>query len=238
MHAFMFTSQHVGKMPAMMKGAMNIHTRRRVLGTAVLIGICAMGIGTAWAIDVKLSAEDAQKALEAGRVPMEKANLPEEVKKVLQQASLAARVGADPEKDPCGASAILRTKRYRLEAFGRQEAVESKKRKIDVRMPEEFMKKVIDMPNMEVDVQLCGDDEYFAEGAVIELHQGSKRIKPIDTGKAERGRKNDGQGPAFRSRFTALFAYEQFDPNAKSVFVVNLADGTEARIPADFSKVR
>jgi hypothetical protein len=225
-------------MPAMMKGAMNVHTHRRVWGAAVLIGICAMGIGTAWAIDVKLSAEDAQKALEAGRVPMEKANLPEEVKKVLQQASLAARVGADPEKDPCGASAILRTKRYRLEAFGRQEAVESKKRKIDVRMPEEFMKKVIDMPNMEVDVQLCGDDEYFAEGAVIELHQGSKRIKPIDTGKAERGRKNDGQGPAFRSRFTALFAYEQFDPTAKSIFVVNLTDGTEARIPADFSKVR
>jgi hypothetical protein len=225
-------------MPAMMKGAMNIHTRRWVVGTAVLIGICAMGIGTAWAIDVKLSAEEAEKALEAGRVPMEKANLPEDVKKVLQQASLAARVGADPEKDPCGASAILRTKRYRLEAFGRQEAVESKKRKIDVRMPEEFMKKVIDMPNMEVDVQLCGDDEYFAEGAVIELHQGSKRIKPIDTGKAERGRKNEGNGPAFRSRFTALFAYEQFDPNAKSVFVVNLADGTEARIPADFSKVR
>lgn len=221
-----------------MKGAMNIHTHRRVWGAAVLIGIGAMGIGTAWAIDVKLSAEDAQKALEAGRVPMEKANLPEEVKKVLQQASLAARVGADPEKDPCGASAILRTKRYRLEAFGRQEAVESKKRKIDVRMPEEFMKKVIDMPNMEVDVQLCGDDEYFAEGAVIELHQGSKRIKPIDTGKAERGRKNDGQGPAFRSRFTALFAYEQFDPTAKSVFVVNLTDGTEARIPADFSKVK
>jgi len=222
----------------MMKGAMNIHTRRRVLGTAVLIGICAMGIGTAWAIDVKLSAEEAEKALEAGRVPMEKANLPEDVKKVLQQASLAARVGADPEKDPCGASAILRTKRYRLEAFGRQEAVESKKRKIDVRMPEEFMKKVIDMPNMEVDVQLCGDDEYFAEGAVIELHQGSKRIKPIDIGKAERGRKNEGNGPTFRSRFTALFAYEQFDPNAKSVFVVNLTDGTEARIPADFSKVR
>lgn len=197
-----------------------------------------MGIGTAWAIDVQLSVEDAEKALESGRIPMEKANLPEDVKKVLQQVSLAARVGADPEKDPCGASAILRTKRYRLEAFGRQEAVESKKRKIDVRMPEEFIKKVMDMPNMEVEVQLCGDDEYFAEGAVIELHQGSKRIKPIDIGKAERGRKNEGQGPAFRSRFTALFAYEQFDPKAVSVFVINLMDGTEARIPAEFSKVR
>jgi hypothetical protein len=206
---------------------------------AGLVGVLAMGVvGTARAIDVKLSHEDAQKALEAGRTPMDKANLPEDVKKVLQQASLVTRVGADPEKDPCGASAILRTKRYRLEAFGRQEAVESKKRKTEVRMPEEFIKKVMDMPNMEVEVQLCGDDEYFAEGALIELQQGSKRIKPIDVGKAERGRKNEGDGPAFRSRFTALFAYEQFDPNAASVFVVNLQDGKEARIPADFSKVK
>lgn len=209
-----------------------------IWGVAGLIGVFAMGIGTAWAIEVKLSTEDARKALEAGRIPMEKANSPEDVKKVLQQASLATRVGADPEKDPCGASAILRTKRYRLEAFGRQEAVESKKRKTEVRMPEEFIKKVMDMPNMEVEVQLCGDDEYFADGAVIELQQGSKRIKPIDIGKAERGRKNEGNGPAFRSRFTTLFAYEQFDPNAVSVFVVNMQDGQEARIPADFSKVK
>ncbi|MGQ0667299.1 MAG: hypothetical protein ACT4O4_09710 [Nitrospiraceae bacterium] len=217
---------------------MGSHRNSKVWAAVGLVGVLVTGAGSAWAIDVKLSHEDAQKALEAGRGPMEKANLPEDVKKVLQQASLLTRVGADPEKDPCGAGAVLRTKRYRLEAFGRQEAVESKKRKTDVRMPEEFIKKVMDMPNMEVEVQLCGDDEYFAEGALIELQQGSKRIKPIDIGKAERGRKNEGDGPAFRSRFTALFAYEQFDPTAVSVFVVNLQDGNEARIPADFSKVK
>jgi hypothetical protein len=209
------------------------------------IAICAitglltiLGFQPVLAIDVNLSVEEAQKILEAGRAPMEKANTPEDVKKVLQQASLVTRVGADPEKDPCGASAILRTKRYRLEAFGRQEAAESKKRKMDVRMPEEFIKKVVDMPNMEIEVQLCGEDEYFAEGALIELQQGSKRIKPIDIGKAERGRKNEGSGPTYRSRFTAVFAYEKFDPVAASVFIVNLQDGNEARIVADFSKVR
>ncbi|HNM62925.1 MAG TPA: hypothetical protein PKL51_17360, partial [Nitrospira sp.] len=132
----------------------------------LVIGAMALAIsGPAWAIDVKLSPEDAKKALEAGRAPMEKAASPEDVKKILQQASLVTRVGADPEKDPCGASAILRTKRYRLEAFGRQEAAESKKQKKDVRMPDEFIQKVVDMPNMEVEVQLCGDDEYFAEKA-------------------------------------------------------------------------
>ena len=202
---------------------------------AVLLWV---GFTPALAIDVKLSSDEAQKALEAGRTPMEKANSPEEVRKVLQHASMATRVGADPEKDACGASAILRTKRYRLEAFGRQEASESKKRKTDIRMPDEFIRKVVDMPNMEMEVQLCGDDEYFAEGALIELQQGSKKVKPIDVGKAERGRKNEGSGPPYRSRFTAVFAYESFDPNAASVFVINLQDGKEVRIPADFSKVK
>ena len=220
----------------------------RCLTSAARIGgvaICAIaglltivGLQPVFAIEVKISAEEAQKALESGRAPMEKANSPEDVKKVLQQASMVTRVGAHPEKDPCGASAILRTKRYRLEAFGRQEAAESKKRKTDVRMPDEFIKKVVDMPNMEIEVQLCGDDEYFAEGVLIELQQGAKRIKPIDIGKAERGRKNEGSGPTYRSRFTALFAYETFDPTAASVFIVNLQDGHEARIVADFSKVK
>ena len=214
-------------------------TVRKQIGSLLsLIGVLAAGNSGVWAIDVNLSSDEAHKALEIGRSPMDKANSPEDVKRVLQQASLATRVGADPEKEPCGASAVLRTKRYRLEAFGRQEAAESKKRKTDVRMPEEFIQKVTDMPNMEMEVQLCGDDEYFAEGALIELQQGSKRIKPIDIGKAERGRKNETNGPAFRSRFTAVFAYEQFDPSAASVFVVNLQDGKEIRIPADFSKVK
>ena len=213
----------------------------RICGVAIcaVAGLLTVvGLQPVFAIEVKLSAEEAQKALESGREPMEKANSPEDVKKVLQQASMVTRVGAHPEKDPCGASAILRTKRYRLEAFGRQEAAESKKRKTDVRMPEEFIKKVVDMPNMEIEVQLCGDDEYFAEGVLIELQQGAKRIKPIDIGKAERGRKNEGSGPTYRSRFTALFAYETFNPTAASVFVVNLQDGHETRIVADFSKVK
>lgn len=208
-----------------------------VTGSA-LVFFSLFSPSSAQAIDVKLSMEDAQKALEAGRVSMEKANTQEEVKKVLQQASLVTRVGSDPGKDPCGASAILRTKRYRLEAFGRQEASETKKRKSEVRMPDEFIKKVMDMPNMEVEVQLCGDDEYFAEGAQVAFQQGSKNIKPVDVSPAERGRKNEGAGPAYRSRFTARFAYESFDPNAKTKVIVFFPDGKMSEIDADFSKVR
>ncbi len=113
----------------------------RVGGVAIcaVVGLLTVvGLQPVLAIDVKLSMEEAKKALEAGRAPMEKANTPEDVKKVLRQASMVTRVGADPEKDSCGASAILRTKRYRLEAFGLQEAALYIKRKNDVRMPDEF----------------------------------------------------------------------------------------------------
>ena len=204
----------------------------------LVVGVMALAAGPAWAIDVKLSPEEAKKALEAGRAPMEKAASPEDVKKILQQASLVTRVGADPEKDACGASAILRTKRYRLEAFGRQEAAESKKQKKDVRMPDEFIQKVVDMPNMEVEVQLCGDDEYFAEKADIVFQQKGKNIRPVDLSPADRGRKNDGSGPAYRSRFTARFGYESFDPTAKTTIVVTLQDGQTMQFEADFSQVK
>lgn len=217
-------------------------TRRKARAAALvgaLVGAwCAGPPELARAIDVKLTMEEAKKALQAGRVPMEKASTPEDVKAVLQQASLARRVGADPEKDPCGASAILRTKRYRLEAFGRQEAMESKKQKKQVRMPEEFIQKVIDMPNMEIEVQLCGDDEYFAEGVQVAFQQSGKNINPIDVSPAERGRKNEGDGPAFRSRFTARFAYESFDPKSKTKVIVFYPDGKMIEFDADLATVK
>lgn len=224
-----------------MESGTRVTVQSKCLGVALglcLLFLCLGSYQFAFAIDVKLNMDEARKALDAGRGPMDKANTPEDVKKVLQQASLVTRVGSDPGKDPCGASAILRTKRYRLEAFGRQEAAESKKQKRDVRMPDEFIQKVIDMPNMEIEVQFCGDDEYFAEGVKLAFNQGGKNIDPIDVSPADRGRKNEGQGPAYRSRFTARFAYESFNPNGKTTIIVFFPDGKETRFDADLSKVK
>ncbi len=211
------------------------------LGIALAIGVVLL-VGAASptsAIDVKLTMEEAKKALAAGRESLDKANTPEEVKKVMQQASLTTRVGADPEKDPCGASAVLRTKRFALEAAGRIETRESKKQKREIRMPEDKIRQYLDMPNMEIEVQLCGDDEYFADGAQVVFQQGgSKTIKPEHVGQADRGRKNEGPGPPYRSRFTARFLYDSFDPNAKTKIVVYFPDGKTTEIDADFSKVK
>lgn len=197
-----------------------------------------IAVNVAQAIDVDLKMEEAKKALAAGRAPMDGANNPDDVKKVLQQAAISTRVGADPEKDPCGANAVLRTKRYWLESFGRQEATESKKQKHDVRMPDDKIQKILDMPNLEMSIQLCGDDEYFAEGVQVALQQGSKTIKPVDVSPADKGRKNEGLGAAYRSRFTARFAYDSFDPNAKTKILIYYQDGKMIDFDADLSKVK
>ena len=206
-----------------------------VVGT---LALCAVAVERATAIDVKLTMEEAKAALAAGREPMEQANTADEVKQIVKAASLLTRVGADPIKDPCGPSAILRTKRFWLQALGRKEAVESKKLKRKVRMPEAKIRKLLTTPHLEIEIQLCGDDEYFAEGAEVVFQQRSKNIRPIDVSPAQKGRKNKGQGPTYRSRLTARFTYESFDPMADTKVVVFFPDGKLIQIPAGFSKVR
>lgn len=209
------------------------------LGAAAVAVLATVLLTTpAPAIEVDLTVDDAKQILASGREPMAKADSAEKVRDIMQEASLQTRVGADPVEDPCGPSAILRTKRFWLEAFGRKEAIESKKQEREVRMPVSKIQKLLDTPYLEIEVQLCGDDEYFAEGADVVFQQNSKNIRPIDVGPPERGRKNEGEGPAYRSRFTARFSYDSFDPSAKTKIVVFFPDGKLIQIPADFSKIR
>jgi hypothetical protein len=188
-------------------------------------------------IDLAISMEKANESMAAGRKTMETAESVEDVAAVMKASEKVIRVGADPEVDPCGTHAILRTRRYWLEYFGRREAAESKRQKQEIRMPESKIQEILDMPYLEVEVRLCGEEEFFAEGAEIALQQGNLTVRPVDTGPAERGRKNPGPTPSFRSRFTARFAYADFDPQAQGTLAVFFPDGKLINIPADFSKI-
>lgn len=190
------------------------------------------------AIDMSMTMDQAKEALAAGRQTMEQAESVEDVTAVMKASERVIRAGADPEVDPCGAHAILRTRRYWMEYFGRREAAESKRQKQEIRMPDAKIQEILDMPYLEVEIRLCGEDEFFAEGAEVALQQGSNTIRPVDIGPAERGRKNAGATPSFRSRFTARFAYADFDPQAPGTFVVFFPDGKLLNIPADFSKIQ
>ena len=61
--------------------------------------------------------------------------------------------------------------------------------------------------------------------------------RPVDVGPAERGRKNPGPPPSFRSRFTARFAYADFDAGSPGTLSVFFPDGKLINISADFSKI-
>ncbi|MBI5854087.1 MAG: hypothetical protein HZB35_02425 [Nitrospirae bacterium] len=214
--------------------------RQAVVG--VLFGLGLVVAGPAQAIDVKLTLDEAKKVLDESRAAMahagKAANSKDELDKVRKQASATVVVGADPEKDPCGTSAVLFTKRFRLGEFGRKEAAESKAQGHDVRMPDEFIKKLLEMPNLEVGLQFCGDDEYFAEGAQVVIQQGSKNVKAVDMGKASKGRPVSKDGPPYRTNLSARFAYANFDPAAKAKLIITLMDGKMLEVDADFSKVK
>jgi hypothetical protein len=189
------------------------------------------------AINLSMTLDEAKEALAAGRQTMEQAESVEDIAAVMKASENMVRIGADPETDPCGAHAVLRTRRYWLEYFGRREAAESKRQNQEVRMPEPKIQEILEMPYLEVEVRLCGDDEFFAEGAEVALQQNSSTIRPVDIGPPERGKKNPGEPPSFRSRFTARFAYADFDPQAPGTLAVFFPDGRLIDIPADFSKV-
>ncbi len=209
--------------------------------TFSLVAILGMGVfalpSVSYAIDLAITIEDAHEAIVTGRQTMETAESVEDVAAVMKASEKVIRVGADPEVDPCGAHAILRTRRYWLEYFGRREAAESKRQKKNIRMPETKIQEILDMPYLEVEVRLCGGEEFFAEGADVALQQGNLIVRPVDIGPAERGRKNPGPNSSFRSRFTARFAYADFDPQAPGTLAVFFPDGTLINIPADFSKI-
>ena len=200
-------------------------------------GVWDLTVPKAFAINVKLSMDEANQAMAEGRESMEKAEKVEEVATIMKAAERSIRVGADPEKDPCGTHAILRTRRYWLEYFGRREAAESKRQKKAVRMPDSKVQEILEMPYLEVEIRLCGEEEFFAEGADVALQQGRETVRPVDVGPAERGRKNPGPGISYRSRFTARFAYADFDPQAQSKLAVFFPDGKLINIDADFSKI-
>jgi len=208
------------------------------LGLGAMAMFFLIGMGPVWGIEVDLTLDQAAHLLSAGRGPMEKANTVEDVTKLIKAADKANRIGTDPEQEPCSSSAVLKTKSYWLEYFGRREAAESKRLKTDIRMPDAKVKEILQMPNLEIEIGLCGQEEYFAEGADVALQQNSNNIMPVDKGKPSRCRKIPGSKMDYVSRFSARFAYQDFDPMAPANIVVFFPDGKLISLEVDFSKVK
>ena len=214
-------------------------SKRLVCFVSVVL-FCGISTPT-WAIDVTLSLDEAKQIIANGRVLMEKAESFAELRNVAIEAERPYRIhkpGDDVSTDPCLPNAIVQTKRFWLETLGRREAAESKRQQKPVRVPETKIQEYLVMPNLGVEVRLCGEEEYFAEGAEVVLQQGSEFIRPVDFVPPKAGRKNSGSMKGYRSRFTARFAYNSFDPQEQSVVAIFFPDGKLINLEADFSKIK
>ena len=216
----------------------NIVHRTLLTGLGAIILICGYWVSPVLAIDVDLTLDQAHQILAAARGPMEQASSNEEMFKIIQLADKATRVGDDPSTQPCGSSAVLRTKTYWFEYFGREEGRRSKVAQTEVRMPESKVQEILNMPNLEIELGLCGQEEFFAEGAEVALQQGSKNIMPVDKGNPSRGRKIPGSDMDFVSRFSARFSYQDLDPQAPTKIVVFFPDGKLINLDVDFAKIK
>jgi hypothetical protein len=209
-------------------------------GLGAIFLVSGFLVSPAFAIDVDLTLEQGKHLMALAREPMEKASSNDDMFKIIKLADKTSRIGDDPETTPCGSSAIVQTKTYWFEYFGREEGRRSKVAQKEVRMPEAKVQAILNMPNLAIEIGLCGQEEFFAEGADVALQQGLKNIMPTDKGKPSRGRKIPGSEMDFVSRFSARFSYQDFDPQAPSKVVITLQDavGTLISIDADFSKIK
>ncbi len=209
-------------------------TRRGI----VVLGLVGGMVSPALAIDVEVTLKDAGRIMSAARVPMAQAASNEEMFQIIQTADTQSRIGDDPAATPCGSSAILRTKTYWLGYFGREEARRSKVAQRDIRMPESKIRDILNMPNLEMEIGLCGQEEFFAEGVDVALQQGSRNVMAVDKGKPSRGRKIPGSATDYVSRFSARFAYQDFDPQVPTTIVIFFPDGKLINIETDFAAVK
>lgn len=204
----------------------------------VIFWVTGFFVPSALAIDVDLTVEQAKHIMASARGPMEQASSNEEMFAIIKAADKMSRIGDDPGTTPCGSSAILRTKTYWFGYFGREEGRRSKVAQQEVRMPDAKIQEILKMPNLEIEIGLCGQEEFFAEGADVALQQGSNNIMPIDKGNPSRGRKIPGSEMDFVSRFSARFSYQDFDPQSPTKIMVFFPDGKLISLDADFSKIK
>ena len=202
--------------------------------------LCVLGgmVSPALAIDVKVTIEDATRIMSAARGSVEQAASNDDMFQIIEAADKKSRIGDDPATTPCGSSAILRTKTYWLGYFGREEARRSRVDQREIRMPEAKIREILTMPNLEMEIGLCGQEELFADGADVALQQGSRNVMAVDKGKPRRGRKIPGSATDYVSRFSARFAYQDFDPHAATTIVIFFPDGKLINIATDFSAIR
>jgi hypothetical protein len=196
------------------------------MGTAGLgAGALVLMAATGGAIDVDLRAAAIQKLIEEGKQM-----------KVEDIKNIPTRFGADLSKDLCGGGGYLETKTLGLTRYGARIAADPAGAEQNKEQVEAAIKKLAESKRLKIVFDFCGDTADFAEEAQATLEQDGKLIKG-EMAKPDKARKNP-EGPAYRGKIAASFAYDAFDPKKVTKISLYPKMGDALTWEVDFSKIR
>src|SRR5438093_13448906 len=191
-----------------------------VLAVAVVWSFTASPSG---AIVVDLDPAAVKQAVEEGR-------------KMKEVKTLPTRFGADLSKDLCGGGGEIQTKTVGLNRLGALIAADPERAERDKEKVEEAIQKTAESKRLKIVFDFCGDTADFAEDAQATMEQDGRQIKG-EMAKPDKAKKN-AEGPAYRGKIAASFAYGSFDPNAMTKITLYPKVGDAVSWEVDFSKIR
>ena len=179
--------------------------------------------GPADAIVVKLNQSEVNKAVEDG-------------KQIKDVKTVPTRFGADLSKDICGGGGEIQTKVVGLNRLGALIAADPERAEHDKAQVEQAIQKTAESNRLKIVFDFCGDTADFAEDAQATLEQDGRQIKG-EMAKPDKAKKN-AEGPAYRGKIAASFAYGSFDPNAMTKITLYPKVGDAMSWEVDFSKIK
>lgn len=190
-----------------------------VIGSGLALGLAP--IHTAYAVEVHPSPAQVTQALERGRSAARVRTPPDR---------LYAWFGPDTELEPRG---FLMTKMAGLAVMSAHFALRSES------PSESDIRQILDEKTLLVSVTIFGNRPNLAVEAYMVLVQGGRSIKPIKVrfdGTAVRTSAWP-HAPAYKAKVVAMFAYDDFDPLAKTAVSVFPASGGEITFALDLSRI-
>jgi hypothetical protein len=197
----------------------------RVIGR-MAISLAVIGgsfTGPAAAIDVKLDDAAVRKAVDEG-------------KQIKDVKTVPTRFGTDLSKDLCGGGGEIQTKTVGLNRLGAVMAANPEKAQQDKEQVEAAIQKIADSNRLKIVFDFCGDTPDFAEDAQATLEQDGRMIKG-EMGKPDKAKKNT-EGPAYRGKIAASFAYGSFNPIAPTKITLYPKVGEAMTWEVDLSKIK
>jgi hypothetical protein len=175
----------------------------------------------AQAIDVQLSAQQIQTALDQGKEAAQRGMPPD---------SFYVRFGVADEVQSKG---FLITKIGTLSVMATHMALRGQQ------PSEADVTQVLEGKSMLINTVIFGNKPDFAVDSYMVLTQGGKTIKPVTVRFDAQAHRSVvwPESPRFKAKVIASFNYADFDPKAKTAITVYPGTGGESNFTVDFSQI-